>query len=70
MSIIKKLILYIKHMFTKKLEVKAFPEIERDGKLKFIEDLRVSTAEKSMNKKIYTLISKGDGLGIQKKMNY
>ena len=57
-------------MFTKKPEVKALPKIEKDDKFKFIEDLKVSSTKKSKNKKIYTLISKGDGLGIQKKMNY
>lgn len=70
MSIIKKLILFIKSMFNRKLEVKELPETRKCYKDEFVKDLKVNTTRKSENGRIYTLISKGDGLGIQKKMNY
>ena len=71
MKIIEKFILFVKKIFIKENEIKKIeaPKItnEQNQKNNFINSLICDTTEK---KKIETLICKGDGLGIQKKISY
>lgn len=73
MNIIKKAILAIKNMFTKKNELKQLeaPKIisGEDKRGNFIESLKISTIKKKNKKRVETLICIGDGLGIQKKLS-
>ena len=72
MSIIRKMILFIKNIFIKQDEVKKLVEpkitIKEDKKESFIETLKITTTEKRTNKRVETLTCNGDGLGIQKKI--
>ncbi len=72
MSIIRKMILFIKNIFVKQDEVKRLEEtkivIEQDKKENFIESLKIATTEKRIKNKVETLTCNGDGLGIQKKI--
>ncbi len=72
MSIIRKMILFIKNIFVKQDEVKRLQEpkiiIEQDKKESFMESLKIATTEKRTKKRIETLTCNGDGLGIQKKI--
>lgn len=72
MSIIRKMILFIKNIFVKQDEVKRLQEpkivIEQYKKESFIESLKIATKEKRTKKRVETLICNGDGLGIQKKI--
>ncbi len=72
MSIIRKMILFIKNIFVKQDEVKRLEEtkivIEQDKKENFIESLKITTTEKRIKNKVETLTCNGDGLGIQKKI--
>ena len=72
MNIIKKIFLHIKNIFIKQNEVKKLKEpndtIEQDKKKYFIESIKINITEKRLNKKVETLTSDGDGLGIQKKI--
>ena len=72
MSIIRKMILFIKNIFVKQDEVKRLEEtkivIEQDKKENFIESLKIATTEKRTKKRVETLTCNGDGLGIQKKI--
>lgn len=73
MNIIRKMLVLITNIFTKKEEVKKLEEhkneIENNNqKEKFIESLIVSNEEPKSEKKVETLICNGDGLGIQKKL--
>lgn len=72
MSIIRKMILFIKNIFVKQDEVKRLQEpkivIEQDKKESFIESLKIATTEKRTKKRVETLTCNGDGLGIQKKI--
>ncbi len=72
MSIIRKIILFIKNIFVKQDEVKRLQEpkiiIEQDKKESFMESLKIATTEKRTKKRIETLTCNGDGLGIQKKI--
>lgn len=72
MSIIRKMILFIKNIFVKQDEVKRLREpkivIEQDKKESFIESLKIATTEKRTKKRVETLTCNGDGLGIQKKI--
>lgn len=74
MSIIKKMVLCIKNIFIKQDKIKKLPEpkviTQREKKENFIETLKIIPIEKIIDKKIETLICKGDGLGIQKKITY
>ncbi len=71
MKFIEKIILFVKKIFIKENEAKKIeaPKITNEQNLKknFINSLKFDTTEK---KKIETLICKGDGLGIQKKISY
>lgn len=71
MNIIK-IIDYIKNICFKQKEIKRLIEpkthIEQDKEVKFKKDLKVTTIQKTRKKEIETLICKGDGLGIQKKI--
>lgn len=71
MKFIEKIVLFIKKIFIKENEIKKIeaPKITNDQNQKknFIASLKVDTTER---KKIETLICKGDGLGIQKKITY
>ena len=72
MNIIRKMVSFIKKMFIKE-EVKLLEPpkhiINQEEKVKFIESLKITTAEKIKKKKIETLTCEGDGLGIQKKIS-
>ena len=72
MSIIRKMILFIKNIFVKQDEVKRLEEtkivIEQDKKENFIESLKITTTEKRIKNKVETLTCNGDGLGIQKRI--
>ena len=72
MSIIRKMILFIKNIFVKQDEVKRLQEpkivIVQDKKESFIESLKIATTEKRTKKRVETLTCNGDGLGIQKKI--
>lgn len=72
MSIIRKMILFIKNIFVKQDEVKRLQEpkivIAQDKKESFIESLKIATTEKRTKKRVETLTCNGDGLGIQKKI--
>ena len=72
MNIIKKMLLFIKKIFTSKNEVKKLQElevfIEQKEKMSFIESLKIYTTENKEKKKVETLTCDGDGLGIQKKI--
>lgn len=72
MSIIRKMILFIKNIFVKQDEVKRLQEpkivIEQYKKESFIESLKIATKEKRTKKRVETLTCNGDGLGIQKKI--
>ena len=72
MSIIRKMILFIKNIFVKQDEVKRLQEpkivIVQDKKESFIESLKIVTTEKRTKKRVETLTCNGDGLGIQKKI--
>ncbi len=72
MNIIRKMILWIKNIFIKQDEVKKLVEpkiiVKEDKKHSFIESLKITTTEKTTNKRIETLICDGDGLGIRKKI--
>lgn len=72
MNIIRKMILFIKNIFTKQDKVKKLTEptiiVNDDKKESFIESLKVTTTQKRKKKKVETLTCNGDGLGIQKKI--
>lgn len=72
MSIVRKMISFIKNIFSKQDEIKKLAEPEiivKSGKKEsFIESLKVTTTEKRAKKRVETLICNGDGLGIQKKI--
>ena len=72
MSIIRKMILFIKNIFVKQDEVKRLQEpkivIVQDKKESFIESLKIAITEKRTKKRVETLTCNGDGLGIQKKI--
>lgn len=73
MSIIRNIILFFKNIFNKKEYIKALEApkqiVNSDKKSNFIQSLKINSAEKTKEKKIETLICKGNGLGIQKKVN-
>lgn len=72
MNIIRKMILFIKNIFTKQDKVKKLTEptiiVNDDKKESFIESLKVTTTQKRKKKRVETLTCNGDGLGIQKKI--
>jgi guanylate kinase len=74
MSIIKKIMLYIKNIFIKQDEPKELEKakvISNENKNeKFLESLKTATIQKKQDKKFEMLICEGDGLGIQKKSTY
>lgn len=70
MKILEKIIVWLKEIFHKKEEPKLLEESNQEKKANFIENLKVNTMEKRKKKKIETLVCEGDGLGIQKKMDY
>ena len=74
MNIIKKIILFIKNIFIRPDEVKKLQEpkiaIEQNNKSRFLESLKTTVSEKETKRKVETLTCNGDGLGIQKKINY
>lgn len=73
MNVIRRIILFIKNVFSKQEEVKKLVEpqidIEQNKKINFIESLKITTTETKTKKRIETLICNGDGLGIQKKIS-
>lgn len=73
MSIIRKMILFIKNILVKQDEVKRLQEpkivIKQDKKESFIESLKIDTPQKRKKKRVETLTCNGDGLGIQKKIS-
>lgn len=74
MNILKKIILFIKNIFTKhdtlpKL-IESSNSLNQNRKLDFIQSLKVTTTKKNQKKKIETLTCEGDGLGIQKKISF
>ena len=68
MSIVNKIILFIKKIFNRQQEVEKINTLEQNKKENFKEDLKTTTTEKE--KKVETLICEGDGLGIQKKITW
>lgn len=70
MNIIKKFFLIIKNIF-KKQEIKTLEEpklkAKQNSENKFIESIKI---KKNSNKNIKIPICEGDGLGIQRKLNY
>lgn len=72
MNIIRKMILFIKNIFTKQDKVKKLAEptiiANEDKKESFIKSLKITTTQKRTKKKVETLTCIGDGLGIQKKI--
>ena len=74
MNIIKKMILYIKNIFLKDKEVKKIEApkqvVIRNKEKDFNESLKVNITEKKRKNEVETLICKGDGLGIQKKVSW
>lgn len=72
MIFIKKIVIFFKNIFQKKVSVKMIEApvnpIINDNRKNFIQSLRINMAEKS-KKKIETLTCFGDGLGIQKKLS-
>lgn len=72
MNIIRKMILFIKNIFTKQDKVKKLTEptiiVNDDKKESFIKSLKITTTQKRTKKKVETLTCNGDGLGIQKKI--
>lgn len=72
MNIIRKMILFIKNIFTKQDKVKKLTEptiiVNDDKKENFIKSLKITTTQKRTKKKVETLTCNGDGLGIQKKI--
>ena len=74
MNIIKKIIIFIKNIFTKQEDVKKLEQgriiTPQDNKINFINSLKINTLEEKTKKKVKTLICYGDGLGIQKKISY
>ena len=78
MNIIKKIISAIKNMFRKHDDVKEIVEpkinVTENKAENFIKTLKADTVHEKENKKekkkVETLICNGDGLGIQKKINY
>ena len=74
MKILEKFILFIKNMFNKKEEPKQIeaPRVNlyKNQREDFLDSLRLDTIKKKKKKKFETLICKGDGLGIRKKLSY
>lgn len=72
MNIIRKIILFIENIFIKQEKVKKLVEpksiVKEEKKESFIKDLKITTTEKRINKRVETLTCNGDGLGIQKKI--
>ena len=70
MNIIKRIILFIKKTFSKKMKVEKIEEhkntLEQNKKEDFVQSLKATPVEKE--KKIETLICEGNGLGIQEKI--
>lgn len=73
MNSLNKLVLWIKSIFHKKEKIKMIEEprkqLDENKKANFIESIRINIAEKK-KKRIHTPVCSGDGLGIQKKLNY
>lgn len=71
MNIIKKVIVFIKNIFTKQKEIKKIEEpkniVNEHKRENFIEKLKINTI---LKRKVETLTCSGNGLGIQKKMRY
>lgn len=73
MSILSKIVEYIKRLFKKEKDIDLIdePKIENvdiENKNEFIESLRLNTVYES--NKIETLVCVGDGLGIQGNITY
>ncbi len=74
MKILQKIVVWLKELFYKKERTKLLEESKQipnqEQKVNFIENLKVNIIEKRKKKKIETLVCEGDGLGIQKKVDY
>ncbi len=74
MKILQKIVVWLKELFYKKERTKLLEEskqiLNQEEKVNFIENLKVNIIEKRKKKKIETLVCEGDGLGIQKKVDY
>lgn len=73
MSIIEKIILFIKNVLLKKQEIKAIEAhkvtIIQEKDNNFLESIKVNIPIQVKKKKIETLVCVGDGLGIHNKMS-
>ena len=73
MSIVEKIILFIKNILLKKDEIKSLEEPKQinneEKKNDFLESIKVNIPSQIKKKKIETLVCVGDGLGIQNKLN-
>lgn len=73
MSVIEKIISFIKSFLCKKEQPKTIEapkiDITKETRNEFLESIKVNIPVKMKKKKIETLVCVGDGLGIQNKLN-
>ena len=74
MSLLKKIITYLKKFLKKEKDIKMIPapsvDYKENSKEEFINTIRINTIIEKNNKEIETLVCVGDGLGIQGDLKY